>query len=110
MPQTDDTEWAVVALGRLGGLELTVHSDLDLVFIYRGPTNDAARFTRCETRVKRLYQFLEAPTSEGIAYRLDARLRPDGKKGLWRCPLTSSQPISTIGLNAGNAWPGRDTD
>jgi glutamate-ammonia-ligase adenylyltransferase len=85
-----ETEWAVAALGKLGGGELTVHSDLDLVFVYRvyrGGRGDSALFTRCEALVKKLYRFLEAPTSEGIIYHLDTRLRPDGKKGALALPF-----------------------
>ncbi len=83
----DDTEWLVVAMGKLGGLELTAHSDLDLVFLYRGEPNDGALFTRAESTVKKLYRFLEQPTQAGIAYELDTRLRPDGKKGPLAMPL-----------------------
>ncbi len=82
-----DTEWVVAALGKLGGHELTLHSDLDLVFVYRGTAEDGALFSRCETLVKQLYRFLETPTPEGIAYHLDTRLRPDGKKGALALPL-----------------------
>ena len=86
-PGAAETEWVVAALGKLGGAELTVHSDLDLVFVYRGDPADGALFTRCETLVKKLYRFLEAPTSEGIAYCLDTRLRPDGTTGALALPL-----------------------
>jgi glutamate-ammonia-ligase adenylyltransferase len=87
--QISDTqiEWVVVALGKLGGGELTVHSDLDLVFVYRGERGDGALFSRCEALVRNLYRFLEAPTSEGIAYHLDTRLRPNGKKGALALPF-----------------------
>ena len=86
-PADAETEWVVAALGKLGGDELTVHSDLDLVFVYRGTLGDGALFTRCEALVKKLYRFLEAPTSEGIAYHLDTRLRPNGKQGALALPL-----------------------
>lgn len=82
-----DAEWLVVALGKQGGLELTAHSDLDLVFLYRGTPNDGALFSKAEALVKRLYRFLEQPTAAGIAYHLDTRLRPDGKKGPLALPL-----------------------
>jgi glutamate-ammonia-ligase adenylyltransferase len=82
-----ETEWVVAALGKLGGGELTVHSDLDLVFIYRGEPRDGTLFSRCEALVKKLYRFLETPTSEGIAYRLDTRLRPNGTTGALALPV-----------------------
>ena len=86
-PADAETEWVMAALGKLGGGELTVHSDLDLVFVYRGEPGDGALFSRCETLVKKLYRFLEAPTSEGIAYHLDTRLRPDGTTGALALPV-----------------------
>ena len=86
-PVDTETEWVVAALGKLGGSELTVHSDLDLVFVYRGEPGGGALYYRCETLVKQLYRFLEAPTSEGIAYRLDTRLRPEGATGALALPV-----------------------
>ena len=86
-PADAQTEWVVAALGKLGGGELTVHSDLDLVFVFRGEQGDGALFSRCETLVKKLYRFLEAPTSEGIAYHLDTRLRPEGTTGALALPV-----------------------
>ena len=86
-PSDAQPEWVVAALGKLGGGELTVHSDLDLVFVYRGELGDAALFSRCEALVRKLYRFLEVPTSEGIAYHLDTRLRPDGTTGALALPV-----------------------
>ena len=86
-PSDARTEWVVAALGKLGGGELTVHSDLDLVFVYRGELDDGALFSRCSALVKRLYRFLETPTSEGIAYHLDTRLRPEGTRGALALPV-----------------------
>ena len=86
-PSDAKTEWVVAALGKLGGGELTVHSDLDLVFIFRGAPGDGALCSRCEALVKKLYRFLEVPTSEGIAYRLDTRLRPEGTAGPLALPV-----------------------
>ena len=86
-PADAQTEWVMAALGKLGGGELTVHSDLDLVFIYRGTPGDGALFSRCEALVKKLYRFLETPTSEGIAYHLDTRLRPEGTAGALALPV-----------------------
>jgi glutamate-ammonia-ligase adenylyltransferase len=86
-PSDAQTEWVVAALGKLGGGELTVHSDLDLVFIYRGAPGDGALFARCEALIKKLYRFLETPTSEAIAYYLDTRLRPEGMAGPLAMPV-----------------------
>jgi glutamate-ammonia-ligase adenylyltransferase len=81
--------WAVFALGKLGGRELSVHSDLDLVFLYRGEPHDAETFARYQGFVQRVHEVLETPTAEGIVYRLDTRLRPEGRKGALASPLVA---------------------
>ena len=89
LPDAGDATWVVLALGKLGGRELTVHSDLDLVFVYQGDPGDAARFERHQRFIRTLHEFLEARTSFGSAYALDARLRPEGKKGALSVPLVA---------------------
>ena len=81
--------WVVFALGKLGGRELTVHSDLDLVFLYEGEPSDARLYERQQAFVRSVYALLETRTPEGIAYEVDTRLRPEGKKGALTIPLTS---------------------
>lgn len=71
--------WAVCAMGKFGGRELTAGSDLDLMLVYdpdgaREP-NLAARF------VQRLIAALSAPTPEGALYEVDMQLRPSGRAG-----------------------------
>lgn len=76
----------VFALGKLGGGELNFSSDVDLVLAYpEGGTTDGARpldnaeyFTRVAREFVRL---LAEATSEGIAARVDLRLRPFGDSG-----------------------------
>jgi glutamate-ammonia-ligase adenylyltransferase len=78
----------VVAMGKLGSREMTVSSDLDLIVIYDpegaesshgarplAPTVYYARLTQA------LISALSAPTSEGILYKVDMRLRPSGRQG-----------------------------
>ena len=86
--EAQDT-WVVVALGKLGGSELTVHSDLDLVFLYDGTPGDSRRFEHHQAFVRALHSFLEQPTGQGFAYRLDTRLRPDGRKGALAVPIVA---------------------
>lgn len=85
---------AVVALGKLGGREMTAASDLDLIVVYDhdagaeasdgprplAPSQYYARLTQ------RLVAALSAPTAEGRLYAVDFRLRPSGHSG----PLASS--------------------
>ncbi len=82
--------FAVIAYGKLGGLELGYGSDLDLVFIHgkgggKGHT-DGARSVNNGVFFGRLAQrtihFLSAMTADGTLYEIDSRLRPDGSKGI----------------------------
>jgi glutamate-ammonia-ligase adenylyltransferase len=79
--------WAVVALGRLGGMELTVHSDLDLVIVYEDERDLPDSSLRWERFVERLQAFLGEATNEGTAYHIDTRLRPEGSKGPLAMPV-----------------------
>jgi glutamate-ammonia-ligase adenylyltransferase len=82
-------EFAVVALGKLGGREMTATSDLDLVFIYthdknatqsdgRRPLVPSMYFART---AQRFISALTAMTAEGRLYEVDMRLRPSGSQG-----------------------------
>lgn len=82
--------FGIVAYGKLGGLELSYDSDLDLVFLHdsRGsrqatdgdnPIDNSMFFGRL---VRRLVHFLTTQTSSGVMYEIDTRLRPDGRSGL----------------------------
>ncbi len=80
---------AVVAMGKLGGREMTAASDLDLILLYDAPEDvkqsDGARplaITQYYTRLtQRLVTALSAPTAEGSLYEVDFRLRPSGNAG-----------------------------
>ncbi len=87
--------FAVLAMGKLGEAQLDYHSDLDLVFLYDSPEaaetrgGPAGKIAAHEYYVKlgqRIITYLSAPTREGVAYKLDMRLRPSGRSG----PLVSS--------------------
>ena len=78
--------WAVFAMGKLGGGELTAGSDLDIILIYDSQADDAQTwFTRL---TQRLITALTAPTAEGALYEVDMRLRPSGRAG----PVAVSLP------------------
>jgi glutamate-ammonia-ligase adenylyltransferase len=71
--------FAIVALGGLGAGHVSHSSDLDLMFVYdEAPDIDPGRWTRL---AQRLITVLETGSREGIAYRLDLRLRPSGHQG-----------------------------
>ena len=73
-------KWAIMALGKLGGGEMTASSDLDLIVMYDAePGADAQPwFTRF---TQRLISALSAETGGGILYEVDMRLRPSGRSG-----------------------------
>jgi len=80
---------AIVALGKLGSREMTVSSDLDLVFLYDLPTesieSDGPKPLEPQRYYARLAQRLinavSAQTAEGRLYEIDMRLRPSGNAG-----------------------------
>ena len=77
---------AVIALGKLGGQELNYSSDIDLMFVYEaaGETDGPAGISNGEfyKKVANEYtQLLSTYTAEGLCYRVDLRLRPDGSLG-----------------------------
>lgn len=81
----------VIGLGKFGGGELNLSSDIDITFCYpqsgscdgrRGLANDQF-FTR---QARGVISSLSEITSEGFCFRVDTRLRPFGDSG----PLVSS--------------------
>ena len=82
-------EGAVLAMGKLGGYEMTASSDLDLILVYdfdsENPESDGKRplygaqyFARL---TQRLINSLTAQTNYGALYQVDMRLRPSGRAG-----------------------------
>ncbi len=77
---------AVLALGKLGGLELNYSSDIDLLFLWQTADQNAgaveADFQDYANRVAQtLIRLLTETTDIGFAYRVDMRLRPEGRQG-----------------------------
>ena len=71
--------FAVMAMGRFGGAELSYGSDLDLLFVYDGST--AADFSAAERVGELLVRFLAGATPSTRIYPVDLDLRPEGKDG-----------------------------
>ncbi|MCC6212684.1 MAG: bifunctional [glutamate--ammonia ligase]-adenylyl-L-tyrosine phosphorylase/[glutamate--ammonia-ligase] adenylyltransferase [Burkholderiales bacterium] len=71
----------VVGMGKLGGGELNVSSDIDLVFVHPGADGDAAGLGRLERIARRLIALLNDVTEDGFVFRVDMRLRPYGSSG-----------------------------
>jgi glutamate-ammonia-ligase adenylyltransferase len=76
----------VLGMGKLGGGELNFASDIDLIFVYgaQGETDGARPLDNGDffTRVgQQLIHALQQQTVDGMAYRVDMRLRPFGDSG-----------------------------
>jgi glutamate-ammonia-ligase adenylyltransferase len=100
-------ETAIVAMGRLGGREMTASSDLDLILLYdfdsENPDSDGAKslqgshyFARF---TQRLISAFTTRTNYGVLYEIDMRLRPSGRAG----PVASSL-VSFADYQAHEAW------
>ena len=90
-----NAEFCVVALGKLGSMELNYASDIDLVFLYsdegttsgvgqRGEVSNREYFVKLSETIARL---VGQSGGEGAAYRVDLRLRPHGRDGALACSL-----------------------
>jgi glutamate-ammonia-ligase adenylyltransferase len=103
VPHCDDkgegreVHFAIIAYGKLGGLELGYGSDLDLVFLHNstGESQNTNGKKALENSVffvrltRRIINILTSPTSSGNLYEVDTRLRPSGKSGLLVSSLTA---------------------
>jgi glutamate-ammonia-ligase adenylyltransferase len=91
-------EFCVMALGKLGSMELNYASDIDLVFLYsddgttsgigqRGEVTNREYFVKLSETIARL---AGQSGGEGAAYRVDLRLRPHGRDGSLACSLNEA--------------------
>ena len=79
-------ELVIVGMGKLGGAELNVSSDVDLIFVYPedGETDGARVLSNrefFERLGRRVIAALNDITSDGYVFRVDMRLRPYGESG-----------------------------
>ena len=100
----------VIGMGKLGGRELNVSSDVDYIFIYPedGETAGSAETRRkieayeFFTRLgKKLIATLAEITGDGQVFRVDMRLRPNGDSGPLVCSLVS---LDNYLITQGRAW------
>ncbi len=82
------TGLTVIGMGKLGGQELNYSSDVDLIFVYgaegRTSGGSAGRVGNDQyfaEGVRAIVAALETVTEEGHAFRVDLRLRPEGRSG-----------------------------
>lgn len=104
--QGDQANFIIVAMGKLGGGELNLSSDVDLVFLYSqsGETN-GPRPQSNEEYFRRLAQhlinLLSKKTADGFVYRVDTRLRPFGDSGPLACSVDAFEDYL---LQHGRDW------
>jgi len=99
-----DSEFAILALGKLGGGELNHSSDVDLLFLYNEEGQLSSRFSYHEffNRLgKKILEAFSAPHPEGSLFRVDLRLRPEGSAG----PLARSlESMENYYAGFGETW------
>ena len=84
-----DCGFAIIGYGKLGGLELSYSSDLDLVFLHKikeqGMTTGEKSVSGMKFAARlaqKLMNYLNTQTRDGRAYEIDMRLRPSGNAGM----------------------------
>ena len=97
----------VVGMGKLGGRELNVSSDVDYIFIYpedgdtAGPKKSIENFDFFNRLGKRVIQALGDVTADGQVFRVDMRLRPNGDSGPLVCSLDA---LENYFITQGREW------
>jgi len=96
----------VVGMGKLGGYELNVSSDIDLIFAYEddGETNGAEQISNQQffTKLgKKLIAAIDEMTADGFVFRVDMRLRPFGSEGIL---VSSLDGLEDYYQNNGREW------
>jgi glutamate-ammonia-ligase adenylyltransferase len=100
----------VAGMGKLGGRELNVSSDIDLIYVYEeagttaGNAQGAGRISAHEyfSQVARsLYTLIGETTEDGFVFRVDLALRPNGNSGP---PVVSLAMLEEYFLVQGREW------
>jgi glutamate-ammonia-ligase adenylyltransferase len=96
----------VLGMGKLGGGELNVSSDVDLVFVYPedGETTGKQKLANRDffDRIgKRVISALHETTADGYVFRVDMRLRPYGESGPLSVPFSALEQYL---VTQGRAW------
>lgn len=84
-----ELDFGVIAYGKMGGLELSYESDLDLVFLHGASAQGETEGPKVIDNVvfmarlgQKLIHLLSTQTPSGLLYEVDTRLRPSGNSGL----------------------------
>ena len=97
-------EFAVLALGKLGGRELNHSSDVDLIFLYSEEGEVSPQLSNHQwfnRLAEKILETFAAPDAEGALFRVDLRLRPEGSAG----PLARSlESMENYYAGFGETW------
>ncbi len=106
-PNQEEMKLWVIGMGKLGGRELNVSSDIDLIFVYdsdgqtQGGNRSVSHHEWFTLLGKKMIKGLTDLTAEGFIFRVDMRLRPNGDSG----PLVSSlNMLEEYFLVQGREW------
>jgi glutamate-ammonia-ligase adenylyltransferase len=100
-------EMVVLGMGKLGGWELNISSDIDLIFAY--PEDGKTQGSQCSISnqeffirlSQKLIQALDAKNDSGFVFRVDMRLRPYGQSG---CLISSFDAMEEYYQTQGRDW------
>lgn len=99
-------EMLILGMGKLGGEELNVSSDIDLIMLYgdEGETTGRRPLSYHEfygRLAQRMMPIISEPDADGFVFRTDLRLRPDGDGG----PLAwSLDALENYLITQGREW------
>lgn len=102
----DAQQLIVIGMGKLGGEELNVSSDIDLIFVYPedGQTDGSTALSNHEffTRLgRKLISAISEHTADGFVFRVDMRLRPYGDSGPLVCSFAM---LEEYFITQGREW------
>jgi glutamate-ammonia-ligase adenylyltransferase len=106
-----------IGMGKLGGRELNVSSDVDFIFVYpeagetdgETPTGPGKRIDNFDffTRLgRKVIELLADVTGDGFVFRVDMRLRPNGDSGPLACSFDMLENYFVTQAGNGSATPG----
>src|SRR5690242_13274392 len=97
-------EFAILALGKLGGRELNHSSDVDLIFLYTEEGEVSPQISNHQwfnRLAEKILETFSIPDPEGALFRVDLRLRPEGSAG----PLARSlESMENYYAGFGETW------
>ena len=91
---TPQVPMAVIGMGKLGGTELNYASDVDVLFAHNGDTTEARR-------LRALLRVMTEPTADGIVFRTDPALRPEGLGGTEPATRRLRSALGPLGTSVG---------